>query len=90
MLFTGFSKCLYPIQKFQSDSERPLAVIFETDPVVVKWLKPEKGQFQIFYRNDREYIPDFAVETEMLSSSANRSAPTRWTIRSPRTRIAPQ
>lgn len=65
MLFGGFQKCLYPVQKFQSDSERRLAVIFENDKSVIKWLKPEKGQFQIFYGRDQaEYIPDFAVETE--------------------------
>ncbi len=30
-LFGGFSKCLYPVQKFQSDSERKLAVILERE-----------------------------------------------------------
>jgi type III restriction enzyme len=64
MLFTGFLKCLYPVVRFQSDSERRLSVVFENDATVRKWLKPEKGQFKIFYRNDREYVPDFAVETE--------------------------
>ena len=35
-LFGGFKRCLYPLQKFQSDSERKLAVILRpgSDQVV--------------------------------------------------------
>jgi type III restriction enzyme len=40
-LFGGFSKCLYPVQKFQSDAERKLAVILERE--AEKWFKPTKG-----------------------------------------------
>jgi type III restriction enzyme len=64
-LFGGFSKCLYPVQKFDSDAERRLAKILETD--ALKWFKPAKGQFQMFYRDGadhREYVPDFVAETE--------------------------
>ena len=64
-LFGGFSKCLYPVQKFDSDAERRLAKILETD--ALKWFKPAKGQFQMFYRDgadQREYVPDFVAETE--------------------------
>jgi type III restriction enzyme len=63
-IFGGFSKCLYPIQKFQSDSERRLAVILDRE--VLKWFKPAKGQFQIFYKSGAdhlEYLPDFVAET---------------------------
>ncbi|HNB71842.1 MAG TPA: type III restriction endonuclease subunit R, partial [Acidobacteriota bacterium] len=63
-LFGGFDRCLYPIQKFQSDSERKLAIILDRDSL--KWLKPAKGQFQIFYRwefDHLEYQPDFVAET---------------------------
>lgn len=63
-LFGGFEKCLYPVQKFDSDSERKLAVILERD--ALKWFKPAKGQFQIYYRegaDHREYQPDFIAET---------------------------
>jgi type III restriction enzyme len=63
-LFGGFAKCLYPLQKFDSDSERKLAVILERD--ALKWFKPARGQFQIYYRNgadDFEYQPDFVAET---------------------------
>jgi type III restriction enzyme len=63
-LFGGFQRCLYRVQKFESDSERKLAVILERD--AIKWLKPAKGQFQIFYRqgaDQPEYQPDFVAET---------------------------
>lgn len=63
-LFGGFSKCLSTITKFHSDSERKLAVILERESL--KWLRPAKGQFQMFYRsgNDHlEYQPDFVAET---------------------------
>ncbi len=65
MLFGGFSKCLYPIQKFDSDSERRFAVILERD--ALKWFRPVKGQFQIYYRlgaEQPEYVPDFVAETD--------------------------
>lgn len=64
-LFTGFTKCLYPEVKFHSDAERKMAVILERE--ALKWLRPAKGQFQMFYRsgNDHlEYQPDFVAETE--------------------------
>jgi len=64
MLFGGFKKCLYPTQKFDSDSERRFAVILEKDPAVSKWFKPGKGVFQIRYTADNDYEPDFVVETE--------------------------
>ncbi len=64
MLFAGFEKCLYRIQKFDSDSERRFAVILENDKEVLKWFKPAKGDFQIHYTNDASYEPDFVVETK--------------------------
>jgi len=63
MLFGGFGKCLYATQKFQSDPERRFAVVLENDKSVLKWLKPTKGQFNIHYSHDDEYVPDFAAET---------------------------
>ncbi|MGB4227231.1 MAG: hypothetical protein WBJ68_11335 [Candidatus Dechloromonas phosphoritropha] len=63
-LFGGFQRCLYAVQKFDSDSERKLAVILDRD--ALKWFKPAKGQFQIYYRNGAdhlEYQPDFVAET---------------------------
>ena len=64
-LFTGFSKCLYREQKFESEAERILAMILERD--AIKWFKPAKGQFQLYYKwqgNYLEYQPDFVAETE--------------------------
>ena len=68
IVFGGFARCLYPLQKFQSDTERKFAVILEkeSDPSILKWFRPAKGQFQIFYKfenNHPEYVPDFVLET---------------------------
>lgn len=64
-LFGGFEKCLYPVQKFDSNTERVLSIILEKE--AIKWFKPAKGQFQIFYNlngDHPEYVPDFIAETE--------------------------
>jgi type III restriction enzyme len=63
MLFGGFRRCLYPMQKFDSDPERRFAMILEDDESVLKWVEPAKGRFQIHYRHDQSYEPDFVVET---------------------------
>lgn len=65
MLFGGFQRCLFPVQKFQSDSERRLAVILDRDGQ--KWFRPARDQFAIFYHfegDQRQYQPDFVVESE--------------------------
>jgi type III restriction enzyme len=65
MVFGHFSRCLYPLQKFDSDTERRFAVILERDSG--KWFKPAKGQFQVFYKlktEQPEYVPDFVAETD--------------------------
>jgi type III restriction enzyme len=65
MLFGGFTKCLYPLQKFDSDTERRFAVVLERD--ALKWFKPAKGQFQIYYKfgtEQPEYVPDFVAEVD--------------------------
>ena len=64
MLFAGFGKCLYRIQKFDSDSERRFAMILENDKEVMKWFKPAKGIFQIHYASEASYEPDFVIETK--------------------------
>ncbi|MFA5906293.1 MAG: hypothetical protein WC836_20365, partial [Desulfobacula sp.] len=64
MLFGGFTKCLYPVQKFDSDPERRFAVILEQDKTVLKWFKPAKNDFRIHYNSKDSYEPDFVVETE--------------------------
>jgi type III restriction enzyme len=64
-LFGGYKRCLYPVQKFQSDAERKLSVTLERE--ATKWFKPAKGQFQIYYKSGadhQEYQPDFVAETD--------------------------
>ena len=63
-VFGGFQRCLYLVQKFDSEAERILAIILDRD--AQKWFKPAKGQFQIFYKQStdhQEYQPDFVAET---------------------------
>ena len=65
MLFGEFQKCLYPLQKFDSDTERRFSIILERD--ALKWFKPVIGQFQIVYKDgvdQREYQPDFIAELD--------------------------
>ena len=65
MLFGGFVKCLYPLQKFDSDTERRFSIILERDSF--KWFKPVIGQFQIVYKDGvehRQYQPDFVAELD--------------------------
>lgn len=57
----------YPLQKFDSDTERRFAVLLERD--ASKWFKPAKGQFQIYYKlgtEQPEYVPDFVAETDSM------------------------
>jgi type III restriction enzyme len=64
MLFGGFQRGLYSIQKFDSDTERRLAVILDRDSQ--KWFRPASGQFQISYKqgaSQHDYQPDFVAET---------------------------
>jgi type III restriction enzyme len=81
MLFDGFKRCLYPLQKFDSDTERRFAIILERD--ALKWLKPAKGQFQMYYKRGvelPEYIPDFVAETDnailMVETKKRKDLPT--------------
>lgn len=55
------------------DSERRFAVILEDDNAVLKWFKPARGQFQIYYHKDQAYEPDFVVELRAAGQTdANR------------------
>ncbi|VTS04864.1 DEAD/DEAH box helicase [Tuwongella immobilis] len=63
-LFNGFHRSLYRLTKFQSDPERKLAILLERD--AMRWFRPAKGQFQIFFKQgheQQEYQPDFVAET---------------------------
>jgi type III restriction enzyme len=64
MLFGGFQRGLYSVQKFDSDTERRLAIILDRD--AQKWFRPASGQFQISYKlgvSQHDYQPDFVAET---------------------------
>ena len=65
MLFTGFRRCCYRVQKFDSDTERQFAVILENEPEEsqMKWLRPAAKQLGIYYNSSDAYQPDFVVET---------------------------
>lgn len=64
MLFGGFKKCLYPLQKFDSDSERRFACLLENDSIVLKWFRPTDKDIRINWSHERNYEPDFIVETK--------------------------
>ncbi len=64
IVFGGFAKCCYPLQKFDSvDGELRFAQILEDDEKVIRWMKLAPGFFQIEYKNGVSYEPDFVVET---------------------------
>lgn len=62
LVFAGFSKCLYPAVKFESDSERRFATILEDDAEVLKWVRPPRDLLKIQYAEDDNYNPDFIIE----------------------------
>ena len=64
LLFGGFQRCLYPLQKFDSGTEWRFALMLDRD--AQRWFKPAKGQFQVYYKlgsEQPEYVPDFVAET---------------------------
>lgn len=63
-VFGGFTKCCYPLQKFDADPERRLAAVIDGDASAEKWIKPGRNQFRIDYRSGEAYEPDFVVETK--------------------------
>jgi type III restriction enzyme len=63
-VFGGYTKCCYPLQKFDTDPERRLAVTIDGDVGTEKWIKPGRNQFRIDYRSGEAYEPDFVVETK--------------------------
>lgn len=62
--FTGFKRCLFARQRFQSDTERKMAEILEHDADdSLRWYKPAHGDLRIWLRGGAAYNPDFVVET---------------------------
>ncbi|HBA85029.1 MAG TPA: type III restriction endonuclease subunit R [Verrucomicrobia bacterium] len=63
-IFSGFSKACHTLYKFDSKTEKDFAGILEKDGEVLKWLRPARNQFQIYWNhNSSRYIPDFVAET---------------------------
>lgn len=63
MVFSGFKKCTYRQQKFDSDTERQMAILLENSQDVLKWFRPNQDDITIHCHNDNRYYPDFVVET---------------------------
>lgn len=61
-LFDGYTKTLYPQVPFDSTPEKDLSAVLETDPAVLKWIRPAEGNIPIRHRGG-SYTPDFIVET---------------------------
>jgi type III restriction enzyme len=62
-VFTGFTKSQYTLCKFHSNTERVFACILEQDLEVKKWIRPHRESLNLFYHKDKQYEPDFIVET---------------------------
>jgi type III restriction enzyme len=64
-VFTGFRKAYHDRYKFDSKTEKDFAIILEDDKRVLKWLRPARNQFRIYWKhNSMQYVPDFVAETE--------------------------
>lgn len=62
-LYTGYKKSYYEKNGFDSDAERKLSVVLESDDKVIRWIKPPLNQLGIYYSAGSQYNPDFLVET---------------------------
>lgn len=63
-VFSGFEKACHSLYKFDSKTEKDFACLLEQDREVLKWLRPARNQFYIYYnRNTQRYEPDFVAET---------------------------
>lgn len=63
-VFTGYKKSYYEKNSFDSDPERKMSVILESDNNVLRWINPPLNQMGIFYAAGLQYNPDFLVETK--------------------------
>ena len=65
-VFGGFRKACHTLYKFDSNTERTLAIVLENDDAVLRWMRPSPKQFNIYYDSaaTKRYEPDFVVETE--------------------------
>lgn len=63
MRFTGYRKCVYAEQRFDSGAEKRFAELIDADASVEKWVKPGPKTVRIDYATGVPYEPDFIVET---------------------------
>lgn len=64
-IYSGYLKSFYSEYKFDSTTELDFSFVLETDRDVIRWLRPAREQFHIYWANgSRRYEPDFIVETE--------------------------
>lgn len=63
-IFTGYLKSYYAEYKFDSKTEHDFSFVLENDKKVLRWLRPAREQFSIYWSNgSKRYEPDFIVET---------------------------
>ena len=63
-IFTGYLKSYYAEYKFDSKTEHDFSFVLENDKKVLRWLRPAREQFSIYWSNgSKKYEPDFIVET---------------------------
>mgnify|MGYP003303162315 FL=1 len=63
-IFTGYLKSYYAEYKFDSKTEHDFSFVLENDKEVLRWLRPAREQFSIYWSNgSKRYEPDFIVET---------------------------
>ncbi len=64
MRFGGMARCLFPEVQFESDGERRFAMLLEDSlDTATRWFRPGKADIRIYWHADRQYQPDFIVET---------------------------
>lgn len=64
MRFGRFQRCLFPEVQFESDGERRFSMLLEDSlDRTTRWFRPDKQDIRIFWSADRQYVPDFIVET---------------------------
>jgi type III restriction enzyme len=65
LVFMGFEKSYHPQYTFHSAPELEFSRVLERDTNVLKWLRPARYQFDIYWNNQSSlYEPDFVVETK--------------------------
>lgn len=64
-IYSGYLKSFYAEYKFDSKTELDFSFVLENDANVIRWLRPAREQFHIYWSNgSKRYEPDFIVETE--------------------------